>query len=317
MLKSPIVAKVKFILLSLLLIAFAGCAAKSEKLNPNAALLANTHRQDATGLIWSPDGQYIALSYYHYSQKVTDLYSAVYLLNVDTRENQLLFKDVTSKVAQSWSPNGEEFLFYSSGGDFSQGIWKARLNESTSPIFLNEGRYSAWSRSGIIAILSMNNQDLVLRILSPDSHEDNIVFRDIGFVIDGLSWSPDNERLVLSLKNGDQDNDYHLFVIDLKRKTLNQITTAGPNHRPSWSPMADMIVYEKLVPGENDYSLFLTNAEGTCEVQIPGTTGAFSPSWSPNGKAIAFIKLSGKIYLLDLPKVFGVDFPTKGLVCSN
>jgi Tol biopolymer transport system component len=296
---------------------FTACSSNPVKLYPQSTLLADPHMQDANWLVWSPDGKYIAVSYWSSSMDVTDLFSAVYVLDLTTKGYQLFIKDAVCTIAQSWSPDSEELLFYSVGGDYSRGIWRARLDGAISPFLLADGSEAAWSLSGKIAVLSTHHRDITVNTLRSGSQWDQTVFTDIGGVIDGLSWSPDSERLVVSVNNGEEGDIYSLYIIDLTVNSLTRLTTTDINSQPAWSPVSDLIVYSKYRPDVQGSSLYMTNSVGACEVGIPETAGAHSPSWSPDGTEIAFIGSDQKIYSLDLQSVFGEDFQLKGLVCPE
>jgi Tol biopolymer transport system component len=319
MYKYDVMAYAKKIIIPILVLCLflTACSIGSKKNNSEAVLLKDPHKREAHNLVWSPDGKFIALSYWSDSIDVSKQYSAIYVLDVTTKSYPLVIQDAIQSNAQSWSPNNEEFLFYSAGGKYSQGIWKVRRDGTTPPSFVADGIDSAWSQSGQIAILSMQNRDLTLSILIPGSKSSNTIYKNVGTGVGNASWSPDSTRLVFSIYNHENNGKTNLFFIDLKTNSLNQITTTGDNLISRWSSTSGLILYDKYVPGENEYSLFLTDSKRSCEIRIPGTAGADTPAWSPDGKSILFTDLSGKIYLLDLMKIFSVDFPTKGLVCPN
>ncbi len=293
------------------------CSMSAGQRFPQAVLLTDPHKRDASWLVWSPDGEYIAVSYWSSSLNISDLYSAVYIYSVTTKDYRLFLRDEYLTAVQSWSPDSEEILFYSGGGEYSRGIWKARRDGEESPTFLAAGTQSAWSRAGKIAILSMDHGDVMLSVLPSDGRWEESIFPDIGGGVDGLSWSMDSTKVVFSASSGEDGDDYNLYVAALTTQGLSQLTHTGTSHRPAWSPNQDLIVFEKALPNEYEYSLYLTNSEGTCEIAIPGTTGAFSPSWSPDGTRIAFMDLTGRIYVLDLHLVLGGDVLTRGLICPD
>ena len=302
------------LLLSVLMFA---CSSSPRSKYPQATLLTRPPEEDASWLVWSPNGMYIAVSHWSSSLSVSKRHSAVYVFDLATGEYRLLLNDLDTTIAQSWSPDSEEILFFSAGGQYASGIWRARRDESEPPSFLADGTNAAWSGGGRIAVLSMGNQDIVLDVLESDPPWEATIFQGMGIGIDGLSWSPDGRMVALSADITEGGYDYNLFVTDLATRNLIQLTNVGTNHRPAWSPAQDLIAYEGALPNESEYSIFLTNSTGECVVRIPGSGGAHSPSWSPDGRRIAFIGLDGYIYALDLAQVMGDDFLSNGLVCPD
>ncbi len=102
----------------------------------------------------------------------------------------------------------------------------------------------------------------------------------------GISWAPDNNRIVFAAKSGWQDV---LHVVDVHRRKM--IRTYKPGFEgiwnPSWSPDGKYIVFTGMKETRGD--LYLLNVETEEVKQI--TNDAFSdfePTWSPDGRWIAF-----------------------------
>jgi Tol biopolymer transport system component len=117
--------------------------------------------------------------------------------------------------------------------------------------------------------------------------------QDKGFC-DGLSWSPDGERLVFS-------GERSLFVVDLDTGSVRQITGCdscdytGAALNPAWSPKGSRIAFADLD------SVDVVDADGSgwrrlAAAPDPGDTGR--PEWSPDGARIVFGATDG-VYVVD------------------
>lgn len=102
----------------------------------------------------------------------------------------------------------------------------------------------------------------------------------------GISWAPDNNRLVFAAKSGWQDV---LHIVDVKRRKI--IRTYRPGFEgiwsPVWSPDGKTIAFSAMKNTQTDLYSLDTESENLTQL----TNDAFSdfePSWTPDGKALAF-----------------------------
>jgi TolB protein len=115
-------------------------------------------------------------------------------------------------------------------------------------------------------------------------------------------FSPDGQRVVLSLQEGGNANIYSL---DLRSRQLRRLTqTAAIDTAPSFSPDGSQIAFESDRGGGQQ--IYVMNADGSGQNRISFGDGRYStPVWSPKGDYIAFTKLGGGRFAIGVMKPDG------------
>ena len=103
-------------------------------------------------------------------------------------------------------------------------------------------------------------------------------------------FSPDGQRVVLSLEQGGNAN---IYLMDLRsRRTTRLTNTPSIDTSPSFSPDGRQIVFESDRGGSQQ--IYVMNADGTNQQRISFGQGAYgTPVWSPRGDLVAFTKRAG------------------------
>lgn len=100
-------------------------------------------------------------------------------------------------------------------------------------------------------------------------------------------FSPDGQRIVMSLQQGGNAN---IYMMDLGSRTTTRLTTtAAIDTSPSYSPDGRHIVFESDRGGKQQ--VYIMNPDGSDQRRISFGDGSYSqPAWSPRGDYIAFTK---------------------------
>lgn len=158
---------------------------------------------------------------------------------------------------------------------------------NNSPALSPDGSRLAYlsDRSGLFDIYLLNAIDgrNLGRLVSGQKQSG---LEELKWLRPGISWAPDNNRLVFAAKSGWQDV---LHIVDVKRRKI--VRTYRPGFEgiwnPAWSPEGKRIVFSGMKNTQTD--LYVLDVESGALTQL--TDDAFSefePSWSPDGAALAF-----------------------------
>jgi TolB protein len=102
-------------------------------------------------------------------------------------------------------------------------------------------------------------------------------------------FSPDGQRIVMSLQQGGNAN---IYIMDLGSRTTTRVTSTNAiDTSPSFSPDGRQIVFESDRGGRQQ--IYVMGADGSNPQRISFGEGSYSqPAWSPRGDFIAFTKQS-------------------------
>ncbi len=103
-----------------------------------------------------------------------------------------------------------------------------------------------------------------------------------------LDISPDGEWLVFSMGKA-------IWKLWLRGDSLVQLTDAGENFYPRWSPDGKKIVFHKLLPVDSA-GVWLMDSDGKNKRWI---LNGIYPDWSPDGEGFLYVGLGGSVYHAD------------------
>ena len=115
-------------------------------------------------------------------------------------------------------------------------------------------------------------------------------------------FSPDGQRIVMSLQQGGNAN---IYLMDLGSRTTTRITNTGAiDTSPSFSPDGAQIVFESDRGGQQQ--IYVMAADGSGAKRISFGQGSYSqPAWSPRGDYIAFTKRTSGGFAIGVMKPDG------------
>lgn len=115
-------------------------------------------------------------------------------------------------------------------------------------------------------------------------------------------FSPDGQRIVMSLQQGGNAN---IYLMDLGSRTTTRVTnTNAIDTSPSFSPDGREIVFESDRGGQQQ--VYVMASDGSNPRRISFGQGSYSqPAWSPRGDYIAFTKRTSGGFAIGIMKPDG------------
>jgi TolB protein len=221
---------------------------------------------------WSPDGRLIA--YTSYRNGNPDLF----VLNFDSGRRDALSAQRGLNATPGWSPDGQWLaVAMSSGGGTnlhllskSGGTPKPLTTGSAiavSPSFSPNGRQIAFNsdRGGSPQIYVMDVDG---------SNSRRVSFQ--GTYNASPRWSPRGEKIAFMCRAGGNQ----ICLINPDGSGQQQLTTAGNNEEPTWSPDGRHLVFTSTRDGRRD--LYVMHADGSEQRRLTNNGREnYLPDWSP------------------------------------
>ena len=127
------------------------------------------------------------------------------------------------------------------------------------------------------------------------------------FAPSGPTWSPDGRRIAFLARQGFEDENFDIYVIDVNGKKLQRLTNQpGADWSPTWSPDGKQIAFRSSLRSGGE--IYVMDGDGSNKRNLTNHIANDSnPAWSPDGKSIAFessrdiAREKGRdIYLMDV-----------------
>lgn len=195
----------------------------------------------------SPDGRKIAFVRYFAEGNPPNMYSAIYVMDINGLNMTLLSMNDKSKDSSPvWSPDGRRILFTSTrGGDSdlyimnADGSGQTRLTTlpgaENNPVFSPDGSKMIFYR-----IINGRNELVI-------AQADGRYQQDTGIEGFNPQWCPTGDKI--SFSRSSQDNDIQLYIMKSDLTGVTPLTaTPGRHLYHDWAPDGSRIVYSYFPP---------------------------------------------------------------------
>jgi dipeptidyl aminopeptidase/acylaminoacyl peptidase len=275
----------------------------------------------------TPDGQWVAYSVDKSSLKTDKTETRIWMLPTSGGDALPMTAEGVTSEHPRWSPDGKLLAFLSERNEGKKQVWllnrqggeAQQLTETVQDV-----EDFAWSPDGRRLVLVLKDPtpeelnaakeksaSAARSSASDDDPKDKKSKTKKPWVIDRLQFKLDEVGYLDRRRT-------HLYVFDLSRKSLTQITSGDfDDSEPAWSPDSKLLAFtsNRSTPdpdatyNSDIWTVAANNSDkGAHPTQITTNPGAdTSPTWSPDGKSIAYVTM------LD-PKLF--DYATKHLAVS-
>jgi TolB protein len=224
---------------------------------------------------WSPDGQAITYSTYVPSQIVVQ--------PLGSGATRVVARGAGVYISPTFSPDGGSVV-YAHGVDDGVDLYSVptaggpprrlsvgRGSDNVSPTFSPDGRRVAFvsGRAGHPEIYTMDADGTNADLLTP-------LDLAAGAYRASPDWSPDGRQVAFQSRVG---SNFQLMTVNLRDRSLKQLTSDGVNEDPSWAPDARHLVFVSDRSGVRQ--LWVLDAESGRTRQLSRGGAVRLPAWSP------------------------------------
>ena len=216
------------------------------------------HSPNAVGMVWSPDGKWVA-----FSQRNAKQEGNLFVLELGTGKQ----KNITAQLRGLRM----DFFHPDWSGD---GKWLALACRLRDEI-----------RSNICIIKADGDGWKQLTKAPHENHQNS-----------HPSWSPNEEKIVFNADGGGRGadkKDRGIFVMDRNGRNRAQLSPRG--RAPAWSPDGTKIAFSSNLRNLGQEDIYVMDTDGANIVRVTNHPKSDRlPAWSPDGRWIAFMSPRGR-----------------------
>ncbi|MFC1639298.1 hypothetical protein ACFL3B_00885 [Gemmatimonadota bacterium] len=229
--------------------------------------------------VWGPSALRIA-----YTELADDGWGSIFVYDSETgTRSAVAHTEEYLNYSSAFSPDGRILAFtrsWAEGSDLFaynlaqdcclQRLTVGRLSDNVSPEFSPDGRRITFesTRSGTSQIYVMASDGTGQELFAP-----------FDYGVTGAShspaWSPDGLSLAFHRSVAGR---YQLFLMDIRSRTVRQLTSAGRNEDPTWAPDSRHVAFKSSRAGSEQ--IWVVDTETGRVRQLARVGAARMPNWS-------------------------------------
>ncbi len=221
-------------------------------------------------------------------------------------------------------PDGEHvgYVVDGIGQSTDRGTWSIGTNGLDDHKLSDKRIVPVWSPDGKRFAEEGIDSIRIGTILGGDEQE-LFQSKDPEAYVGGLSWSADGTEIAFSYGNSRSETPElrpRLYLLDVSTGAISPISgdRFEEYHYPVFSPVDDLIVYEREQPAFFRSMTLIRDLKTDCQIELPIKTLAWEISWSPDGSKL-LVEGSGEHldehYIIDLKELLGPKFAASGSIC--
>jgi TolB protein len=225
---------------------------------------------------WDPSGTKIA--YTSYRNRVPD----VFILDAATRGTKQVTRTVEMDIAAHFVPSGNQLLMSRTEGSESDIVLMntdgTAVRKLTSPNRAIDVSPFPSPDGSMIAFCSNRGGGPQIYTMGADgSGAKRVSFVSSNYCT-SPAWSPKGDKIAFVCM---ADGNFQLFVSNVDGSNPVQLTSAGSNEDPEWSPDGRYLIFASTYWTPGIYSIALIRDDGTNIKRITTSrSGDFEPAWS-------------------------------------